>query len=369
MPKLKISLFFTGLLLLSCLLAACSSSNQNGDGGTFDDANGDGVDSAGDFGDLHADPDSDHECPIDPCVIIEGFPFTHSADTTNSVLGQFDSYSCAPDLGQAGPEIVYMFEIDQPGTLVVMLDDGGNVGADIDIHLLLDPDPQTCLARGHIGLSTHLMPGCYFLVADSYSNSEGVALPGPYNLYAHFLPDGTNCAMLSDPIRRIGASEPLAMPATGSVVKEAHLVSDQEFGDGSWPQSFTDSIEQHYSLTESTTDYIMERSEPWCPCCEPSNEYGQGSSARPPLEAEAFYICMRWANAPPRGQRYIVFNARTAKAVVTAAGYENGPGDLSRIGGACEEIHHHLGTTHLSVMTFGVAADQNLDYGPIVCEE
>jgi hypothetical protein len=73
--------------------------------------------------------------------------------------------------------------------------------------------------------------------------------------------------------------------------------------------------------------------------------------------------------APPRGQRTIVFDGRSGKAVVAAAGYENGPGDLARIGGACEEIHHYHGTGHLSVMTFGVAADQELPFGPIVCQE
>jgi len=78
---------------------------------------------------------------------------------------------------------------------------------------------------------------------------------------------------------------------------------------------------------------------------------------------------MRWAEAPARGQRYIVFNGLSGKAVVAAAGYENGPGDLSRIGGACEEIHHHLGSEHLSVLTFGVALDQALPYGPISCQE
>ncbi len=308
-------------------------------------------------------------CPVDPCITIGSFPFQHSGDTSTSPLDHFDSYACATGLGEAGPEVVYMFTLQAAGTLVAMLDDGGVVDADVDIHLLSDLDPDACLQRGHIGLSRHLEPGRYFLVADSYSNSSGQEFAGPYTLYAHFLRDGSNCAMLADPLQRIGASEPLEMPATGQVVKEAHLVTEQEFTDGSWPQSFTDGIQTHYSLTESVTGYLMERTEPWCPCCEPSNEYGQGSSVRPPVEAEAFYVCMRWSSAPARGQRYIVFNGKNGKAIVAAAGYENGPGDLSRIGGACEEIHHHLQTGHLSVLTFGVAADQGLSFGPITCEQ
>ena len=96
---------------------------------------------------------------------------------------------------------------------------------------------------------------------------------------------------------------------------------------------------------------------------------GLFSSVRPPVAAEAFYINMRWASAPARGERYIVYNGLTGEAVVGAAGYENGPGDTSRIGGACEEIHDHLGTAHLSVLTFGVASDQTADFGPITCTE
>jgi hypothetical protein len=60
-------------------------------------------------------------------------------------------------------------------------------------------------------------------------------------------------------------------------------------------------------------------------------------------------------------------NPLTGQAVVAAAGYENGPGDTSRVGGACEEIHHYLGTNHLGTLTFGQAVDQTLPYGPINC--
>jgi hypothetical protein len=350
------------VVLIALLAAGCNGS----DGSDLSDGS-DGSDlSDGSDG---SDGDEASLCPIDPCIIIDSFPFEHSDDTLSSPLDNFDSYDCAPDLGEAGPEVIYMFTIETAGTLVAMLDDGVMVGADVDIHLLSDVEPSACIERGHIGLSWNLEPGTYFLVADSYSNSVGETFEGPYTLYAHFFGEGSNCAMLGDSLERIGASEPLLMPATGQVVKEAHLVTDQEFSGGAWPQSFTDGIQNHYNISESGTGYIMDRTEPWCPCCEPANEYGQGSSVRPPVEAEAFYVCMRWASAPSRGQRYIVFNGKTGKAVVAAAGYENGPGDISRIGGACEEIHDHIETGHLSVFTFGVAADQGLLYGPITCEE
>jgi hypothetical protein len=76
---------------------------------------------------------------------------------------------------------------------------------------------------------------------------------------------------------------------------------------------------------------------------------------------------MRWRNAPTAGTRYIVFNPINGKAIVAAAGYENGPGNLTHIGGAAEEIHHYLNTKHLSLLTFGHALSQHLQYGIIDC--
>jgi hypothetical protein len=87
------------------------------------------------------------------------------------------------------------------------------------LHLLGGPESSACLSRWHIVLSRHLEPGVYFLVTDSFSDSSG-EYPGPYTLYVHFLPDGSNCAMLAEPLRRIGTDELLQMPATGRVVKE-----------------------------------------------------------------------------------------------------------------------------------------------------
>jgi hypothetical protein len=368
------------LVLFALVVLSCSGGTSGEDAGPdvpeadepeMDAADGDEGDE-GDpgFADAADDPGDDAlPCPVEPCFQIEAFPFEHSYDTSASTSSAYDGYGCAAGIGEAGPEVFYLFELGRPGTLVVMLDDGGDVGADVDIHLLDDLDPGACLARAHIGLSRHLEPGTYFLVADSFSNAAGDVFAGPYTLYAHFLPDDGNCAMRAEPLRRIGDDQPLPMPATGEVVKEAHLVTIEEFTDGSWPQSFTDGIEHHYALSQDASGYVMDRAEPWCPCCEPANDYGQGSSARPPPEAEAFYLCMRWAEAPPLGQRYLVFDGRSGKAVVAAAGYENGPGDLGRIGGACEEIHHHLGSGHLSVLTFGVAVDQTLHYGPIECQQ
>jgi hypothetical protein len=56
------------------------------------------------------------------------------------------------------------------------------------------------------------------------------------------------------------------------------------------------------------------------------------------------------------------------RAVVVAAGYETGPGDLDHVGGVTEEAHAYLGSSHSSTLTLGFAVDQSLPLGPIACE-
>ena len=79
---------------------------------------------------------------------------------------------------------------------------------------------------------------------------------------------------------------------------------------------------------------------------------------------------MYWTKRPAPGTRFLVVNPVTGKAVVTAAGYETGPGDGSKIGGAVYEVHQKLGTTHNGILTFGQmrSQGQTYEYGPIDCE-
>jgi hypothetical protein len=56
------------------------------------------------------------------------------------------------------------------------------------------------------------------------------------------------------------------------------------------------------------------------------------------------------------------------RAVVVAAGYETGPGNLTNVGGTPEETHFYMGTTHQSTMTLGIATDQGLPFGPRECQ-
>ncbi len=331
--------------------------------------------------DVNDQPDTPDEedwvppCEAEPCpMVIDRFPFTDARDTQTSI-NRFDRYSCAPNTNESGPEFAYIMRIDEPGFILAGVTDGSSV--DIDLHLLDALDPDACLARNDEAFGLRVTPGIHYLIADTWVNSGGNALPGPFEMTLNFIPDSGPCGMVEDAIPRIGADDLLTMPATGPVVLEAHLLTAEEHEENimsgmelfpqEWPQSFTDGIEHHYEISQAASGFVTDRNEPWAPCCEPSNEFAQGSSVKPPAEAEAWYINMRWRNRPERGERYIVLNPFNGKAVVGAAGYENGPGNVERIGGAAEEIHIYFGSRHLDTMTFGVATDQTLPFGPIDC--
>jgi len=161
--------------------------------------------------------------------------------------------------------------------------------------------------------------------------------------------------------------EKIYLPSILRFAKEAHLVTSghQKFKN-TWPSSFRDSIAEHYNLSQNATNYSMVRDEPWCPSGEGGSQYGQGSNGKPPEFEEGWYMCMNWKKSPKAGTRFIIRNPVNGKKVVAIAGYETGPGFSGGLrGGACEEIHHYLGTGHGSKLEVGVAKDQTLKPGPI----
>lgn len=310
-------------------------------------------------------------CAAPPCpIVIEGFPYVHQGDT-RSGAERLDAYSCQPGTSEAGPEELYVFRLTEPGVVIVGLTEPS--GGDVDVHLLTAPSAESCLSRSDKGVSNHLSPGIYYISMDTYSSSNNA---GIYSIYVTFLPDSGKCGLQVFEMDRVGDNgERLPMPATGKVVKEAHLVtvSDQAANGSTswWPSSSSEYLVEHKARTASQTGIEYSRTESWAPAGEGGCEYGQGSTGRAvPDEAEPWYVCMYWKgeHKPAKGTRYLVVNPATGKTIVAAAGYETGPGDLSRIGGAVEEIHHLMGTSHLGVLTFGELIDQSLPYGEIDCQ-
>jgi hypothetical protein len=303
-------------------------------------------------------------CPAD-LVCVDAFPFVQAGDTTWSARRALNAYNCAPRTNEGGPEVVYRVVVDRPGILGARVRDAEFT--DIDLHILRELDAASCMGRDDAALSRFVEPGTYFVVADTWVDGAGVERLGSFEIEIHFRPVADiACAMRTEPLPRV-QGDVLQMPATGAVVLEAHLVSTAEAFDGGWPTSARDGLERHYGFSEMATGYVMRRTQVWAPEGEGGSMWGQGSAAKPPLDHEGWYVNMYWRMRPARGTRMIIRQPSGPLAVVAAAGYETGPGSATAIGGATEEIHDYLGTTHRDTLTMGFAVDESLPVGPVRC--
>jgi len=296
---------------------------------------------------------------------VSTFPFHDQANTATEGASLLAAYDCSPSTNEGGPEIVYQVDVPADGFLSAAVTDGA--GVDIDLHILRAIDAQQCLDRGDKHVSADVTAGRYYVVADSFV-SGGTAQSGDYELDIGFMiPSQGACEMEVGEMARVNdGGNHLAMPATGPIVLEAHLVTQDE--PPPYPMTSTEELAEHYAHSQEVSGLVMSRSQVWAPL-EGGSFYGAGigSPTLFPAAHEAWYVNMYWTSAarPARGTKMILRNG--TRAVVVAAGYESGPGNLTHIAGTPEETHFYMGTRHLSPMTIGIAVDQTLPYGPRVC--
>lgn len=306
-------------------------------------------------------------CKTSVCPkVISSFPYRGSGNTASST-NLIGAYGCDTSVNEAGPEEYYVFKVDEPGTVVAGITEPS--GGDVDVHLLRSLTSDGCLSRSDKGIGTHVDAGIYYLSIDTYVSASKA---GAYNLYVTFLPDSGKCGLAQTTINRYNTPSTIQLPQTGKIVKEAHMVTDHDqavHGKGWWPSTSQENLAEHKKYTAEITGFTGAGTEAWCPANEGGCEYGQGSTGvAVPALAEAWYICMYWKNKPAKGTRFLVMNPSNGKAVVAAAGYETGPGDGSRLGGAVEEVHDYCGTKHLGTLMFAELKDQTLPYGQITCD-
>jgi hypothetical protein len=320
-------------------------------------------------------------------IPIDTFPTTDARSTTEAPGALVDSWGCAPDIDESGPEFFYAITTDRRGILSIRVDDTNGDEVDIDVHLLANTQPASCLNRDNIATSWVVDAGTTIAVADTYVNQQGAVLAGNYLLHVDFLPlDSGPCAVIPTDVRMFwdecgpgmdcdlaehtdGESYPFVhTPSVGPVVKEAHLVATGEVFDAGWPMAIDEEIAGHYAQSEAASGHVMSRTEPWAPDGEGGSAFGQGATGvTVPPEAETWYVNMYWRDRPAPGHRMLLFNPISGAAVVAAGGYETGPGSNTALGGATEEVHDVLGTVHRDDIVMAYAMDQTLSYGPIVC--
>ena len=304
----------------------------------------------------------------DEGIEVTSFPFHDMRDTGLQPPGVYDFYGCGPDIDESGPEVVYHVTVSEAGFLSAAVYE--EPGVDVDVHILSNPDPEACLARGNFDAAADVEAGEYWIVIDTYA---GVEMAGSYQVDIGFtVPSRGACTMEVGVMPRVGdGGDSLAMPATGPIVMEAHLVTQEE--PEPYPSTATEELDEHYALSQARTGFVMRRFQVWAPL-EGGSFYGAGigSPTAFPVVDEGWYVNMYWTSAarPAKSARMILRDPDGgSRAVVVAAGYETGPGNLAHVAGTPEETHFYMGTSHLSSMTIGVAVDQDLPFGPRVCED
>lgn len=364
-------------LALGALCACGAPTGDDLDDGGAHDVDSGVVDAgqpvdAGELGDAgsvtDAGVETDAGTPCPPGLrCVTSFVYTDAADTTDTSLpSQLDGYSCAPSTDESGREVIYRVTVPADGFLSAAVTEAS--GVDVDVHLLSALDASACLSRGNFHAKADVTAGTYYVVIDTYG---GNANAGAYTVDIGFIePSRGACAMETGSMPRVNDNgDTLQMPATGPVVLEAHLVTQEE--PQPYPQADTDELAAHYALSQSRTGLVMHRTQVWAPKEGGGTFFGAGigSPTLFPVVDEGWYLNMYWTSAarPARGTKMVLRLPSSDRAVVVAAGYETGPGDLSAIGGTPEESHFYLGTQHRSTIQLGIASDQTLPFGPRIC--
>lgn len=128
-------------------------------------------------------------------IVIGGFPFSDTRSTKDSPSSVLDACGAAPNIPQKGPEVVYVVDIAQPGTLSIAATD--DAATDVDVQLLDNLSTTGCKARNDSSLSAQVGCGRYWIVVDTYGANATKA--GPYSLSVSFAPSGQACGAVSGP--------------------------------------------------------------------------------------------------------------------------------------------------------------------------
>lgn len=113
---------------------------------------------------------------------ISSFPFQELHWTAGATSDVIDSYACASDTDESGPEVLYHFSAATAGELQVVVSDDS--GVDIDVHVMTAPDGASCLARNDTEVVVSVDAGDVWISLDTWVS--GQEYPGPYFISATF---------------------------------------------------------------------------------------------------------------------------------------------------------------------------------------
>lgn len=119
--------------------------------------------------------------PDDP-IRVPSLPFVDLRSTTDSPSDAIDSYAgaCDKTKDESGPERLYRLDIVEPVAIRVMVFDRGMV--DVDVHVLSDATPGTCIKRDDRVVTGPLPEGTYYIAIDSFGGVVPGGASGEYML-------------------------------------------------------------------------------------------------------------------------------------------------------------------------------------------
>ncbi len=111
-------------------------------------------------------------------IRVDALPYFVAGTTVGAPSQVIDNYSCAPELDESGPELLYRFELPARARVTAWLEGDSDV-VDNDVHILadLELDGATatgCLARAHTIAEAELEAGTYYIAVDVYNGPEQV---------------------------------------------------------------------------------------------------------------------------------------------------------------------------------------------------
>jgi hypothetical protein len=130
------------------------------------------------------------ECPEGSCAnpvqLTCGDPYSSTTVGAQSIYGL---YSCGAQQ-EEGSEMIHSFTITDTTDISIALT--GLNGADLDLHLLTDCDPDSCFARGdNFIMETGVLPGTYYVVVDGFGDGQ-TAQDGEYTIEVTCIETETN---------------------------------------------------------------------------------------------------------------------------------------------------------------------------------
>jgi len=212
--------------------------------------------------------EDDGEEEEDVLVEIKSFPFNHSADTRYGKANMdFDSAdTCRPGSGsERGKEIVYSFTVANEGVVRAELSDGW--GVDIDLHLLTSLDEKDCIARHNNTIDEVILPGTYYIIADTWVSSSGRVYDGSYDIHVDFTPNEEPEDNGEEPVKIetyvIGGVSGNYTTESAAHLKWETAVSSLNCRAGAGSANAVLAVISSGDVVESTNSVLLDNGRPW----------------------------------------------------------------------------------------------------------